>query len=105
MANYSINIPPTGNPAPVQMQIGDTLTINFVSAGKFCVESGNANAFNPPLPSGVPESQGPWPSAQGGATASAVTTILYSHAGHDKPCGTSRPTAGISGTIKVGTGK
>jgi hypothetical protein len=103
MANYSINIPGS---AHVQMQIGDTLTIDFISAAKFCVDSGNQNAFSPALPTSLTGQQGTqWPTT-GSATANAATTITYSHCGVNDPCGSGhKATAGVPGTIKVGTGK
>ncbi|HXS76773.1 MAG TPA: hypothetical protein VN753_11395 [Terracidiphilus sp.] len=101
--NHTLNIP---GHADLQMAIGDTLVISFTSAAKFCVDSGNQNAFSPALPSAQSGAQGTqWP-ATGSATANAATTITYSHCKTGDNCGQSRnPTAGISGTIKVGTGK
>lgn len=101
MTAYSINIP---GHAVVNMEIGDTLTINFTSAGKFCVESGNPDCFDPALPAGDPQAKGAvWPS-NGPAKATCNTTISYNHCGNDKQCG-QKPTGDPPGTIKVGTGK
>jgi hypothetical protein len=101
--NHTLNIPGDAN---LQMAVGDTLTISFTSAAKFCVDSGNQNAFNPAIPSDLTGEQGTqWPTT-GSATANAATTITYSHCKPQDNCGQSRnPTAGITGTIKVGTGK
>lgn len=92
--------------ADLQMAIGDTLLIEFASAAKFCVDSGNQNAFTPALPtdySGAKDTQ--WPTT-GSATANAATTITYSHCKPHEQCGQSRnPAGGITGTIKVGTGR
>ena len=104
MANYSIDIPGNTN---VNLNIGDGLQINYKSAAKLCVESGNVNAFNPALPSGTPEPKDTvWPSATTYAIAQSNTTISYSHCGNDKNCGSAHggPTAGVAGTIKVGSG-
>jgi len=101
--NHTLNIPGNVN---LQMAVGDTLVINFTSAAKFCVDSGNGNAFNPALPSSYSGAQGSqWPTT-GSATALSATTITYSHCKPNENCGQSRtPTGGITGTIKVGTGK
>ena len=102
--NHTLNIP---GHADLPMAIGDTLVINFTSAAKFCVNSGNQNAFSPALPTDLTGQQGTqWPTT-GSATANAATTITYSNCKPNDPCGSSsrNPTAGITGTIKVGTGK
>jgi hypothetical protein len=97
MADYNINIP--GNPG-VDMLVGDTLTITFISPAKFCITSGNPNAFSPALPVGVAEPKDyVW-----SGTATATTSISYSSVGHDKACGSPNPTATTPGTIVVGSG-
>lgn len=101
--NHTLNIP---GHVDLQMAINDTLVINFISAAKFCVDSGNQNAFSPALPTDYSGAQGTqWP-ATGSATANAATTITYSHCKPHDPCGSNqKPTAGITGTIKVGSGR
>ena len=101
--NHTLNIPGNAN---LQMAVGDTLVINFISAAQFCVDSGNQNAFNPALPTDFSGAQGSqWPQT-GSATAQATATITYSHCKPHETCGQSRnPTGGITGTIKVGTGR
>jgi|SRR3569833_1015797 hypothetical protein len=101
--SHTLNIPGEAN---LQMAIGDTLVINFTSAAKFCVDSGNRNAFSPALPSSQSGAQGTqWPTT-GSTTANAATTITYSHCKPNDQCGAGRnPTGGVTGTIKVGTGK
>ena len=102
MTDFAINIPGHDE---VEMEVGDTLTITFVSAAKFCAQSGNPDCFDPPLPIGVPQPQGTvWPSPNGGAEACCNTTVSYTHCGNDKDCG-QQLTASTPGTIKVGTGK
>jgi hypothetical protein len=103
MANYSIEIPGNAN---VTMNVGDGLQIDFKSAAKLCVDSGNPNAFNPALPSGAAQAKGTvWPSATTYAIANVSTTVTYTHCANDKNCGSSgKPTGGVSGTIKVGSG-
>jgi hypothetical protein len=97
MATYNINIPgDTG----VDMNEGDTLTITFISAAKFCISSGNASDFNPSLPVGTPESQGyVW----SGVAQVPNATIHYSHVGHNGTCGAPNPRNTIPGTIQIGT--
>ena len=104
MANYSISIPGHDD---VNLDVGDTLTITFTSAAKFCVESGNPDCFDPCLPVDQPQPKGTvWPSANGGAEAICDTTISYTHCANDKDCGSGgKPTADPPGTIKVGSGK
>jgi hypothetical protein len=100
--NYTIHIPGNTN---VNMQIGDTLTINYSEAGKFCVELGNADCFDPPLPVDKEHGKGvQWPSQNGGAEAICDTTISYTHCGKGVNCG-DKPTGDPPGTIKVGTGQ
>ena len=103
MADYTLDIPGDKH---LTMQIGDTLRIDFKSPAKFCIESGNANAFNPPLPVNTPEPAGLWPAPPAPpATAIANTTITYCHVSNDKQCGPCKsPTGGLPGTIKVGSG-
>ena len=103
MGHFCIEIPGDAN---VNMNIGDGLQIDFKSAAKLCVDSGNPNAFTPALPSGAPQTKGTvWPSATSWAIANIATTITYTHCGNDKNCGSShKPTGGVSGTIKVGSG-
>src|SRR4051812_38319210 len=105
MADYTVDIPGDKN---IVMNIGDTLRIHFKSPAKFCIESGNANAFNPPLPVNTAEQAGWWPGAAPAApaTATANSTISYCHVGNDKQCGPCKnPTGGLPGTIKIGSGK
>jgi hypothetical protein len=99
MADYTIEIP--GNPNGVEMQIGDRLIILYRTPAKFCVSSGNANAFNPPLPVGVARQQnGAWE-----GIATSMTTIHFSSVGNGQNCGAPNPRNVGPGTIKVGTGK
>lgn len=100
MANKSIEVP--GNPGTpgVHLDENDTLTINYRTPAKFCIVSGNANDFDPPLPinvAGQPSS--PWT----GKAIVANATITWSHVGHDKECG-SNPRGIAPGTIQIGTG-
>lgn len=98
MASYSINIPGSQG---VDMMPGDTLTITFISAAKFCITSGNASDFNPALPVGIAEPQNyVW---SGVATATNAT-VTYSHVGHNQPCGSPNPRQTTPGTIKIGSG-
>ena len=101
--NHTLDIPGNAN---LQMAIGDTLVIKFISAAKFCVDSGNQNAFSPAIPTNLTGQKGTqWP-ATGSSTENAATTITYSHCGVNDPCGSGhKRTAGVPGTIKVGTGK
>ena len=98
MASYEITIP--GNPG-VEMQVGDSLTIKYRTPEKFCISSGNANAFNPPLPVGVAGS----PSSPYTGTAISTATIHYSSVGSGQNCGAPNPRNVGPGTIKVGTGR
>lgn len=86
-----INIP--GNPN-VTVVVGQELRIHWASACSFCITSGSANDFNPPLPDG--ESNSPpyfWT-----GTASATGTIEF-----DTPAQCrKKPTAGGGGgTIQI----
>lgn len=102
MATSPININIPGN-TDVDISIGGMLTITFISAAKFCIESGNKDAFNPPLPVDQPQAKGTvWPSAQG-AEAISSTTIRYTHCSNSDNCG-HNATADVPGTIKVGSG-
>lgn len=96
--NYEITIP--GNTG-VEMQVGDTLTINYRGSDKFCITSGNANAFNPALPVGTAGSS----SSPYQGTAQSATTIHYSSVASGKNCGDPDIRNVGPGTIKVGTGK
>jgi hypothetical protein len=98
MANYSIDIPgDTG----VSMQENDTLTITFKTPAKFCITSGNADDFDPPLPAGVAE---PKDYEWSGTAVVANATITYSHVGHDGTCGSPNLKNVPPGTIQIGTG-
>jgi|SRR3954451_6557302 hypothetical protein len=98
MASYEITIP--GNPG-LEMQVGDTLTIHYRTAGKFCISSGNQNAFNPALPVGVAGQ----PNTPYTGTAISMTTIHYSSVNSNQNCGAPGLKDVGPGTIKVGTGK
>ena len=100
MANYSISIPGTTN---VTMQQNDTLTITFHGADQFCISGGSATDFNPALPVGVQQQNG---NSWTGTAIVSAATIQYSHVPNGNPCTSEkRITAGVSGTIKIGTGK
>lgn len=100
MANYSISIPGNTN---VQMQENDTLTITFHGADQFCISGGSASDFNPALPVGVQQQNG---NSWSGTAIVPAATIQYTHVPNGGNCGSGmRPTAGVPGTIKIGTGK
>ena len=100
MANYSISIPGHTN---VQMQEGDNLTITFHGNDQFCISGGSATDFSPALPVGVQQSNG---NSWTGMAVVTNATIQYSHVPNGTQCGTGPgPTAGVPGTIKIGTGK
>jgi len=100
MASYSITIP---GHSSVEMQDGDSLTITFHGNDKFCINSGNANDFSPALPVGQQQSNG---SSWTGTAVVANATVTYSHVPNGSQCGAGPgPTAGVPGTIKIGTGK
>ena len=98
MASYCIDIPGSTG---VDMITGDTLTITFKSAAKFCVISGSPNDFNPALPSGVAE---PKDHVWTGTATATNATITYSHVGHNDQCVGGSPTQTTPGTIKIGSG-
>ena len=98
MANQVIDIPPGDK--GVQLYIGDTLTINFKSAARFCIVKGNADCFNPPLPANQPKSKG---DSYVGTVTCDNATITYNHVGHDKECGSGRREV-PPGTIQIGSG-
>ncbi|MGA7241551.1 MAG: hypothetical protein WBX19_00135, partial [Terracidiphilus sp.] len=85
----------------VDMQIGDTLTIHYVSRRRFCVTAGNSGDFNPDLPSGaIGEKDSSWT----GTAQVSNATITYSHVEWDKQCGSPNPQNTTPGTIKIGDG-
>jgi len=98
MASYSISIPGNTN---VQMQENDTLTITFHGADQFCITGGSASDFSPALPVGQQQQNG---NSWTGTAVVPSATIQYSHVPNGTQCGSS-PTAGVPGTIKIGTGK
>jgi hypothetical protein len=98
MTNYPISIPGSSG---VDMQQGDTLTITFLTPAKFCISSGSANDFSPPLPVGIAEPHG---YVYNGTAIVPNATIRYSHVGHGGTCGSAKLTETTPGTIKIGTG-
>ena len=98
MASYSISIPGHSN---VNMQDGDSLTITFHGNDQFCISSGSASDFSPALPVGQQQQNG---NSWTGRAVVANATVQYSHVPNGTQCGSGRPTAGVPGTIKIGTG-
>jgi hypothetical protein len=101
MANYSISIP--GNSSVVMNQ-GDQLTITFHAGDQFCISGGSAGDFSPALPVGVQQRNG---NSWTGTAVVPNATIQYTHVPNGTQCGSAHhgPTAGIPGTIKIGSGK
>jgi hypothetical protein len=100
MANYSISIPGNTN---IQMQENDTLTITFHGNDQFCISGGSASDFSPALPVGQQQQNG---NSWSGTAVVTAATIQYSHVPNGTQCGAGKhPTAGVPGTIKIGTGK
>lgn len=100
--DYVVEIPGEND---VKMEIGDTLRIHFKNSAKFCIDSGNKDAFDPPLPVGEAEPKGWWPNEFGkAAKAIADTTIKYCHADPNAGCKPCKTIENGPGTIKVGSG-
>jgi len=98
MANQTIDIPPGDK--GVQLYKGDTLTLNFKNAARFCIKQGNADCFTPPLPVNQPKSSG---DQYVGTVTCENATIKYTHVGGDKECGSGRREV-PPGTIQIGSG-
>jgi len=102
--DYVIEIP--GN-SDVTMEIGDTLRIHYKNSAKFCIDSGNKDAFSQPLPVGKTEPVGWWPGKEVSKATVAIsdTTIKYCHADPKEGCKPCKATENGPGTIKIGSGK
>jgi hypothetical protein len=72
------------------MNVDDNLVLAFDSNYRFCVTSGNANDFNPPLPSGQDFNAGDiWPTNGNVAVAQTSGTIGWDHQNQGTNCGSS----------------
>jgi hypothetical protein len=78
MADFSINVPGTGN---ITMRVGDTLTVHFVGDCRFCFDSGLGNCFNSGIPAGQHRNTDSW-----AAVARTAGTITHHSVGHDEDC-------------------
>ena len=103
MADYVAEIPGEND---IHMKVGDTLRIHFKNSAKFCVESGNPDAFDPALPADKTEPAGWWPAQDVAKAAKAKkdTTIKYCHADPHAGCKPCKKIESGPGTIKVGSG-
>jgi hypothetical protein len=90
----------------IHMKVNDTLRIHFKNSAKFCIDSGNKDAFNPSLPVNQTEPAGWWPAEDVSKAARAIleTTIAYCHADPKEGCKPCKTTENGPGTIKVGSG-
>jgi hypothetical protein len=93
----------------VSMTWGDNLKIAFCSPYKFCVTSGNAGAFEPPLPTGKTFKAGDvWPKDGVVSVAKKVmphskVTVTWTHMNEGEDCPPIKITGG-AGVSPLGGG-
>lgn len=100
MAAYSINIPaPDDN---ISMEVGDTLTITFVEARRFCSPATASTYFSPALPNGPQAKDYVWTGTA--QEAGSGQTINHHAVGKDVECDSKVKRSGAR-SIQIGSGK